>query len=252
MARCWSSGPDRRGCRSPTSCGPADGASTCPSVRTTALPRRYRGRDFCWWLGVLGKWDGETPPQGAEHVTIAVSGAHGGRTVDFRGLEANGITLVGMTELVRRRRSALRARPRPRTSPRATPTTSRCSTRPTPMWLGWASTFPRNPRPTSSARCPARRHAAPGARPGRRRRAPRSSGPPASLSTTAGSRSTRSTPTGSPCHRRGVSSEPGVYFLGLPWLSRRGSIVHLGGLARREVSRRPDRDPAQLRGLRRR
>ena len=28
---------------------------------------------------------------------------------------------------------------------------------------------------------------------------------------------------GRPRHRRGVSSEPGVYFLGLPWLSRRGS-----------------------------
>ena len=28
---------------------------------------------------------------------------------------------------------------------------------------------------------------------------------------------------GRPCHQRGVSSEPGVYFLGLPWLSRRGS-----------------------------
>ena len=28
---------------------------------------------------------------------------------------------------------------------------------------------------------------------------------------------------GRPNHHRGVSSEPGVYFLGLPWLSRRGS-----------------------------
>lgn len=60
-------------------------------------PRRYRSRDFVWWLGVLGKWDLETPPQGAEHVTIAVSGAHGGHTVDFRELGARGITLVGMT-----------------------------------------------------------------------------------------------------------------------------------------------------------
>jgi putative flavoprotein involved in K+ transport len=60
-------------------------------------PRSYRGRDFCWWLGVLGLWDLETPPQGAEHVTIAVSGARGGRTVDFRELAAAGITLVGRT-----------------------------------------------------------------------------------------------------------------------------------------------------------
>ncbi|MGW0995933.1 flavin-containing monooxygenase [Streptomyces sp. NPDC002523] len=60
-------------------------------------PREYRGRDFCWWLGVLGLWDLETPPQGAEHVTIAVSGARGGHTVDFRALAASGIQLVGLT-----------------------------------------------------------------------------------------------------------------------------------------------------------
>jgi len=66
-----------------------------PHVR---LPRRYRGRDYCWWLGVLGEWDLVTPPQGAEHVTIPVSGAYGGETVDFRNLAAQGMTLVGMTE----------------------------------------------------------------------------------------------------------------------------------------------------------
>ncbi|OEV12295.1 flavin-containing monooxygenase [Streptomyces nanshensis] len=61
-------------------------------------PRRYRGRDFVWWLGVLNKWEAATPPQGAEHVTIAVSGARGGHTVDFRDLAADGITLVGTAE----------------------------------------------------------------------------------------------------------------------------------------------------------
>lgn len=60
-------------------------------------PRRYRGRDYVWWLGVLGKWDLSTPPLGAEHVTIAVSGANGGHTVDFRDLAASGITLAGRT-----------------------------------------------------------------------------------------------------------------------------------------------------------
>jgi putative flavoprotein involved in K+ transport len=59
-------------------------------------PRSYRGRDFCWWLGVLGKWEASAPPRGAEHVTIAVSGAHGGNTIDFRALAASGITLLGM------------------------------------------------------------------------------------------------------------------------------------------------------------
>lgn len=61
-------------------------------------PRSYRGRDFVWWLGVLNKWDASTPPLGAKHVTIAVSGADGGHTVDFRDLAAAGITLVGRTE----------------------------------------------------------------------------------------------------------------------------------------------------------
>ena len=61
-------------------------------------PRSYRGRDFCWWLGVLGKWDMETPGPGTEHVTIAVSGARGGETIDFRRLAEQGMALVGRTE----------------------------------------------------------------------------------------------------------------------------------------------------------
>lgn len=58
-------------------------------------PLRYRGRDFCWWLGVLGLWDARTREPGMEHVTIAVSGAHGGHTVDFRRFAARGMTLLG-------------------------------------------------------------------------------------------------------------------------------------------------------------
>ena len=61
-------------------------------------PRSYRGRDFVWWLGVLGKWDAAAPGPGTEHVTIAVSGADGGHTVDFRRLAGQGMNLVGRTE----------------------------------------------------------------------------------------------------------------------------------------------------------
>ena len=61
-------------------------------------PRRYRGIDFVWWLGVLGKWEAQFADSGKEHVTIAVSGANGGHTVDFRRLGAKGMTLVGRTE----------------------------------------------------------------------------------------------------------------------------------------------------------
>lgn len=59
-------------------------------------PRRYRGRDFVWWLGALGMWNAEAVTPGLEHVTIAVSGADGGHTVDFRRLGHDGITLLGM------------------------------------------------------------------------------------------------------------------------------------------------------------
>ena len=61
-------------------------------------PRRYRGEDYCHWLGVLGKWEMKTPPAGREHVTISVSGAFGGYTVDFREYAAQGMNLVGMLE----------------------------------------------------------------------------------------------------------------------------------------------------------
>ncbi|WPN32561.1 NAD(P)/FAD-dependent oxidoreductase [Pseudomonas sp. P5_109] len=61
-------------------------------------PRAYRNRDFCWWLGVLGEWDAEAMQPGKEHVTIAVSGARGGHTVDFRRLAHQGMTLVGLTQ----------------------------------------------------------------------------------------------------------------------------------------------------------
>lgn len=60
--------------------------------------RSYRGKDFVWWHGALGRWQLKAPPAGAEHVTIAVSGANGGQTVDFRRFAANGMSLVGITQ----------------------------------------------------------------------------------------------------------------------------------------------------------
>lgn len=61
-------------------------------------PRRYRGHDFVWWLGKLGVWDLKVPAPNTEHVTIAVSGAYGGQTVDFRRLAARGMMLLGRAE----------------------------------------------------------------------------------------------------------------------------------------------------------
>jgi putative flavoprotein involved in K+ transport len=58
-------------------------------------PRAYRGKDFVWWLGQLGHWDAKAKTPGTEHITIAVSGANGGETVDFRRLAARGMILLG-------------------------------------------------------------------------------------------------------------------------------------------------------------
>jgi len=185
-------------------------------------PRRYRGRDFCWWLGVLGKWDAETPPEGAEHVTIAVSGAHGGHTVDFRALAARGVQLVGRTAsfddgtlrflpdlaesiangdasllslldeadaYVARHGLDLPEEP----EARALGPDPECVTDPLleldlaeagVTSVIWATGFATDYSWLQVDAFDER---------------------------------------GRPKHRRGVSSEPGVYFLGLPWLSRRGS-----------------------------
>ncbi|WP_296405851.1 NAD(P)/FAD-dependent oxidoreductase [Psychrobacter sp.] len=59
-------------------------------------PRSYRGRDNVWWLGVLDTWQESKPPQ-RPIKGFAVSGMNGGQTVDFRKMGHEGITLLGMT-----------------------------------------------------------------------------------------------------------------------------------------------------------
>ncbi|QHI98526.1 NAD(P)-binding domain-containing protein [Xylophilus rhododendri] len=61
-------------------------------------PRSYRGRDYCWWLGALGLWDEVKIKPKKKHVAFAVSGYEGGKTVDFRRLAHQGIHLVGLTK----------------------------------------------------------------------------------------------------------------------------------------------------------
>jgi len=185
-------------------------------------PRSYRGRDFVWWLGVLGLWDMAAPDKGREHVTIAVSGARGGHTVDFRALAQQGIQLLGSTEgfndlkahfannlsdniragdanlfqlldaadaYIERNRLDLPPEPEVRTLLPDPP----CMQQPLLQLdlskenihsILWATGFAVDFSWLKVNAFDAQ---------------------------------------GKPQHQRGVSTEPGIYFVGLPWLSRRGS-----------------------------
>lgn len=185
-------------------------------------PRRYRQRDFCWWLGVLGEWDAQTMKPGMEHVTIAVSGAHGGHTIDFRQLGHLGIQLVGRTRAFDQgvasfesdlaaniaagdanylalldaadayaARNGLDLPEEPEA--RQFPVDPACVTQPLRQLdlqqagvttIIWATGFAVDYGWLQVDTFDAQ---------------------------------------GKPLHQRGISREPGVYFVGLPWLSRRGS-----------------------------
>lgn len=190
-------------------------------------PRRYRGRDFVWWLGVLGLWDMAAQEPGTEHVTISVSGAYGGQTMDFRRLASEGVALLGRTESftdgimnfaddVRKNVDAgdqnyaqmLDAADAYVTSMGLDlpPDPDARQTWPDPQSLTdpirdlnlteqgittiiWATGFKQDFRWLKVDAFDER---------------------------------------GAPIHQRGVSKEPGVYFLGLPWQSRRGSTFLWG------------------------
>jgi putative flavoprotein involved in K+ transport len=184
-------------------------------------PRSYRARDFVWWLGVLGKWDDASGP-GTEHVTISVSGARGGESIDFRRLAARGMTLLGRAESFKGGvmsfardlagnlargdayyrsvldeadahviRNGLDLPEEPEA--RHVEPDPGCVTDPVLELnlsqagitsIVWATGFARDY---------------------------------SWLKVDAFDKS------GQPAHRRGVAAEPGIYFLGLPWLSQRGS-----------------------------
>jgi putative flavoprotein involved in K+ transport len=55
-------------------------------------PRRYRGKDFVWWLNALGEGDATVDPRQPPRL---VTGVGGGHDVDLRRLAADGVVLLG-------------------------------------------------------------------------------------------------------------------------------------------------------------
>jgi putative flavoprotein involved in K+ transport len=60
-------------------------------------PRWYRMRDSAWWSGVLGVWDATASGDDTENVPIAVSGVYSKTSIDFRRMAEKGMILVGST-----------------------------------------------------------------------------------------------------------------------------------------------------------
>ena len=190
-------------------------------------PRTYRGRDFVWWLGVLGMWDVSALKPGTEHVTIAVSGARGGETIDFRALAHQGMTLVGRTETYQNGVLAF--------APDLVKNIAAGDANYLSMLDDADAYITRNgldfPEEPEARKMPADPDCM--------------TDPVLELDLAAHGVTTIIWATGfsqdfnwlkvdaiddagKPRHQRGVSSEPGIYFLGLPWQSRRGSTFIWG------------------------
>ncbi|MCO7504422.1 MULTISPECIES: NAD(P)/FAD-dependent oxidoreductase [unclassified Pseudomonas] len=190
-------------------------------------PRAYRNRDFCWWLGVLGLWDAEGVQPGKEHVTIAVSGARGGHTVDFRKLAHQGITLVGLTRAFDQGVVSFEAN--------LAENIARGDENYLALLDAADDYIARNGLDLPEE--PEARHMLPD---------PQCLTQPileldlakagvSSIIWATGYSTDYNwlkvdafKPDGKPQHQRGVSREPGIYFVGLPWLSRRGSAFIWG------------------------
>jgi putative flavoprotein involved in K+ transport len=69
--------------------------------RHTRLPRRYRGRDLVWWLSAMGIDQTTVEQRGPSRLLPVISGAYGGHTIDFRRFASEGVTLLGRIEAAR-------------------------------------------------------------------------------------------------------------------------------------------------------
>ena len=62
------------------------------------LPRRYRGRDLIWWFKELGLLQMTPEQRGPIRPYPTITGAYGGHTIDFRRFATDGVTLLGRLE----------------------------------------------------------------------------------------------------------------------------------------------------------
>jgi putative flavoprotein involved in K+ transport len=62
------------------------------------MPRRYRGHDLIWWLSTLGLDQTTTEQRGPDRALPLITGADGGHTIDFRDFAARGVVLLGRAE----------------------------------------------------------------------------------------------------------------------------------------------------------
>ena len=67
----------------------------------TRLPRRYRGRDLIWWLEQMGIDQTPVEARGSSRLLPLITGAYGGHTIDFRRFAADGVTLLGRVAAAR-------------------------------------------------------------------------------------------------------------------------------------------------------
>ncbi|WP_176038186.1 flavin-containing monooxygenase [Brucella tritici] len=61
-------------------------------------PRFYRDREGAYWTGVLGRWDTVNRDKNVQNIALAISGVHTKMPIDYRLLASKGAVLVGRTE----------------------------------------------------------------------------------------------------------------------------------------------------------
>jgi putative flavoprotein involved in K+ transport len=69
--------------------------------RHKRMPRRYRGHDLIWWLAAMGLDQTPVDARGPDATLPLITGAYGGHTIDFRAFVSEGITLLGRLQSMR-------------------------------------------------------------------------------------------------------------------------------------------------------